>query len=389
MARRASRDEPVARRYQVALVIETSNAYARGLLQGVGRLVRELGTWTVTLVEAGRGDGGAGRLAGWRGDGILARIENRRVARAVAAHAVPAVDLSAARLLSALPWVETDDRAIAVAAAQHLGERGFRRFAFLGDRRFAWSALRARYFAEALAATGLTCDAFSLPAALPPGRQRAATAAWLQRQAFPLAVFCAYDPLAHHLLEVARGLGLGVPDQLAVLGVDDDAVLCGLADPPLSSIRPDAVGAGYAAARLLDRMLHGEAIPARGLLLPPLGVAERASTDGMAVDDPQLRAALALAQAHACDGIGVPALAQAAGLSRQALDRRCRRVLGRSPKAELDRVRLRRVRELLLGTDLSVAAIAARAGFAHPEYLGVFWRRHKGVSPAAWRATQR
>jgi LacI family transcriptional regulator len=372
-------------RRRIALVIETSNQYGRGLLQGVGRFVREHAAWSVTLMEGGRGDGGAAHLAGWSGDGILARVENPRIAAAVARAGVPAVDLSAARLLPGLPWVETDDRAIAELALQHLRERGFTRFAFLADRRFAWSTQRSRHFTALLTAADLPCTSHAVATTQPVAQARAATAAWLQAQQFPLAVFCAYDPLGHHLLEVARSLGIQVPEQLAVLGVDDDAVLCSLGDPPLSSIRPDAEGAGYAAATLLERALSGQTLRPQGHFLQPLGVAERASTDGVAVADPKLRAALALAQARACDGIGIPAMVRAAGLSRQVLDRRCQRVLGRSLKAELDRIRLRRVGELLRATDLPVAEIARRTGFAHPEYLGVCWRRHTGVSPAAWR----
>lgn len=382
------KSSPNRQRRQIALVIETSNAYGRGLLAGISRRMRELGTWSATLIEAGRGDGGAGHLAAWSGDGILARIENADVAAAVQATGLPAVDLSAARLLPALPWVETDDRAIAAQAVAHLRERGFRQLGFVGDARFAWSANRARHAAELLRADGLDCITCNLRPGQAVPAQREAIAAWLRSCAFPLGVFCAYDPLGHLVLDVARGLRLHVPEELAVVGVDDDAVLCGLADPPLSSVRPDAEGAGHAATGLLERLLAGEAVPPQAVLFRPLGLAARASTDGIAVDDPQLRAALALAQARACDGIGIPGLVRASGLSRQVLDRRCRRLLGRTIKEELDRIRLRRVRELLLGTDLPVSGIARLAGFDHPEYLGVVWRRHLGVSPAAWRRSQ-
>lgn len=370
-------------------MIETSNAYGRGLLAGVSRRMRELGTWTATLIEAGRGDGGAGHLAAWTGDGILARIENAGVAAAVRATGLPAVDLSAARLLPELPWVETDDHAIAALAVAHLRERGFRNLGFVGDGRFAWSGNRARHAASQLRAEGLDCAVCTVQPGQAVPAQREAIAGWLRARTFPLGVFCAYDPLGHLVLDVARGLGLHVPEQLAVVGVDDDAVLCGLADPPLSSVRPDAEGAGHAAAGLLERLLAGEPVPPQAVLFRPLGLAARASTDGIAVDDPQLRTALALAQARACDGIGIPGLVRASGLSRQVLDRRCRRLLGRTVKEELDRIRLRRVRELLLGTDLPVAGIARLAGFEHPEYLGVVWRRHLGVSPAAWRRSQK
>lgn len=369
-------------------MIETSNAYARGLLAGIARRMRELGTWSATLIEAGRGDGGAAHLAAWRGDGILARIENATVAQAVRATRLPVVDLSAARLLPRAPWVETDDAAIAALAVAHLRQRGYRHLGFVGDARFAWSAQRQRHASAALAAEDLPCASCILAGDAAVGDRRDTLATWLRAQPMPLGVFVAYDPLGHLLLDVARALGRHVPEDLAVVGVDDDPVVCTLADPPLSSVRPDAEGAGYAAADLLERRLAGARGAARGHLRPPLGLTARASTDGVAVDDPQLRTALALAQAKACDGIGIPGLVRASGLSRQVLDRRCQRLLGRSLKAELDRIRLRRVRELLLGSELTVADIARLTGFAHPEYLGVVWRRHTGRSPAAWRAAE-
>ena len=113
------------RRREVALLIETSNAYARGLLRGVVRYIREHQPWSFHLMEQGRGDDPPGWLAGWKGDGIIARIETPRIAAAVVKANLPTVDLSAARLVPTAPWVETDDAVIARLAADHLVERGF------------------------------------------------------------------------------------------------------------------------------------------------------------------------------------------------------------------------------------------------------------------------
>ena len=144
---------PVRRR-QVAILIETSNAYARGLLQGVVHYIREHLPWSFHLMEQGRGDDPPPWLAGWAGDGIIARIETPRIARAVVKTGLPAVDLSAARLVPGLPWVETNDEDIARLAADHLIERGFKRFAYCGDPRFNWSVWREGHFAARLKAAG-------------------------------------------------------------------------------------------------------------------------------------------------------------------------------------------------------------------------------------------
>lgn len=175
------------RRRHVALLIETSNSYARGLLEGVIAYVREHESWSIHLPEQSRGERPPAWLGRWRDDGIIARIENATIADAVARTGLPLVDVSAARMLPAVPWVETDDAAIARSALEHLVERGFRRLAFCGDPRFNWSNWRAAHF-ERLAeqagcetwsylsvafkrAAGLTPTAFRSRSRPPAGRQ--------------------------------------------------------------------------------------------------------------------------------------------------------------------------------------------------------------------------
>ena len=147
-------------RREVALLIETSNGYARGLLNGIIAYIREHERWSVYLGEHGRGDDPPRWLRRWRGDGVIARIENQRIASAVVESGLPAVDVSAARKVEALPWVETDDRAIANAAARHLLERNFRQLAFCGDDRFNWSRWRSEHFQRAASEAGVACSVY-------------------------------------------------------------------------------------------------------------------------------------------------------------------------------------------------------------------------------------
>lgn len=378
------------RRRQVAILIETSNAYARGLLQGVVHYIREHRPWSFHLMEQGRGDDPPPWLAGWEGDGIIARIETPRIARAVVRTGLPAVDLSAARLVPALPWVETNDEDIARLAAEHLMERGFKRFAFCGDARFNWSHWREKFFSARLKATGHACEVFRPGVAAGDlAAEERELARWLRELPKPVGVMACYDIRGQQVLAACRGAGLAVPDEVAVIGVDNDALLCELASPPLSSVIPNAHRAGYEAAALLDRLMAGKRVAATARLIAPLGVAERQSTDVLAVDDRDVARAVRFIREHACEGINVSDVLRAAPLSRRVLEQRFQRLLGRTPREEILHVRLSRVKQLLGETDLPLYLVAERTGFEHTEYLSVVFKRETGRTPSAWREEAR
>ncbi len=373
------------RRRQVALLIETSNAYARGLLQGVVHYIREHEPWSFYLMEQGRGDDPPPWLARWKGDGIIARIETPRIAAAVVRAALPAVDLSAGRLVPELPWVETDDEQIAGLAASHLLERGFKHFAFCGDARFKWSELRARHFAARIRLAGHAVHEFSSKAGGEVAAQARALRAWVESLPKPVGIMAAYDICGQQVLDACRSAGLAVPSDVAVIGVDNDALLCDLASPPLSSVIPNAHRAGYEAAALLEKLMARRKVPASAHLIPPLGVAARQSTDVLAVDDRDVARAVQFIREHACEGINVGDLLRTVPLSRRVLEQRFQKLLGRTPREEILHVRLARVRQLLGETDLPLYIIAERTGFEHVEYLSVVFKRETGCTPSDYR----
>jgi LacI family transcriptional regulator len=180
-----------------------------------------------------------------------------------------------------------------------------------------------------------------------------------------------------------------VPDEVAVLGVDDDEVLCGLASPPLSSVMPDAIGAGRLAAELLDQLMRGGQLKRSEWLLPPLGIITRQSTDVLAIDDPLVVAAIRQIRDHACNGIKVTDVARDLKTTRRVLENRFTKRVGHTPHEEIARVQFRRVEHLLLETELSLAAIAARAGFKHTEYMTVAFTKRHGMPPSRWRQERR
>jgi len=376
---------------RVALLIETSNAYARGLLRGIRSYVRAHGDWSLYLGEQRRGESAPRWLPQWQGDGVIARIETAEIARAVLASRLPAVDVSAARHIPELPFVETDDRQIAIAAAQHLLGRGLRHFGFCGDRRFMWSNQRGEHFEQFLRGAGFACQRYETPARGPRSwaADFEALIAWLQHLPTPVGILACYDIRGREVLDACRAAVIRVPDDVAVIGVDDDDLICELAEPRLSSVIPNTHRTGYEAAALLDRLMAGEHVPPGAYLIPPLGIATRHSTDVLAVDDPDVAAALRFIRDHACEGINVENVVAAVALSRRVLEIRFKKATTRTPHEEIQRVQLDRVKQLLTQTDLTLDAIAHRCGFRHTEYMSVAFKRATGQTPGKFRGQVR
>lgn len=373
------------RRKAVALLIETSNAYARGILSGIMAYVRQHKPWSISLPELGRGDTPPRWLSRWKGDGIIARIETKEIARAVARTRLPVVDVSAGRYIKTVPWVETDDEAIARAAVDHLLERGFRRLAYCGEPRFNWSRGRSEHFRRLVAKAGAEGHVYEAAGTT----DRRDLAAWVRRLPKPVGVMACYDIKAQQLLDVCRELGIAVPEEVAVLGVDNDPLLCSLTTPPLSSVIPNTHRTGYEAAALLERLMGGDRVAPSAHLIPPIGVETRQSTDVLAIGDRDIAGAVRFIREHACDGATIADLLKAVPLSRRVLEARYRKATGRTPHEDLVRFRIDRVKQLLSETDHSLERIAALAGFDHPEYMSVAFKRETGQTPGAFRAGAR
>lgn len=373
----------------VALLIETSNAYARGLLTGILRFMRSHEPWSLYLPEQERGASPPKWLSEWEGDGIIARIESEPIAAALSNLHMPIVDLSAARHVESLPFVETNDVSIAELAAAHFSERGFRRLAFCGDPGFAWSEIRKQSFQAIAQRTHVELHTYDGRSRTDRNyswtQEREQLANWLLALPKPIGIFACYDIKAQQILDVCRDLEIAVPESIAVLGVDNDQLVCELSSPPLSSIMPDALQTGYQAASLMARMMDGESLPPTGHLIDPIGIQTRQSTDILAIDDNDIAVALQFIRENYWRGIQVPDVLQVVPLSRRVLESRFKRYLGRTPREEILRLRLERVKQMLRETDLQLAQVALRCGFENPEYMPVFFKRETGISPSEYR----
>jgi LacI family transcriptional regulator len=328
-----------------------------------------------------------------RWDGIISRPTDHRLAAMFRGMGVPVVDLNDQHDDLGLPRIHSDDAAIGRLAAQHLLERGFRHFAFCGFTGEPWAAGRRDGCIEMLREAGCTCVVHESywrgPLAQEWDREQERIARWVARLPRPLGIVACNDLRGQHVLDACGRVGLAVPEEVAVIGVDDDELLCEMCDPPLSTVVPAAERIGYEAAELLDRLMAGGASPAGERKIEPLGVVTRQSTDVLAIPDTDVAAAVRFIREHACEGIRVADVLRHVPLSRSLLERRFRRFLGRSPQAEIRLVQVKRISQLLTETDLPLRAIAELSGFEHVEYLSVVFKRLTGHSPGGYRQSVR
>ncbi|MDR3375748.1 MAG: DNA-binding transcriptional regulator [Ancalomicrobiaceae bacterium] len=374
----------------VAVIVETSNSYARGVLRGIHDYARTRNGWTLYLTEHGRHEFDESFACNWKFDGAIARVETDRMARIITAMGVPTVDVSAARLIDGLPWVETDDETITRVALDHLQDCGLQNFAYFGDPFYNWSVWRQQSFERILGRPDIIGSRiFNLPVRTEPRvqwwTQREAIRDWLDSLPKPVGILACYDACGQQLLEICRYYDFKVPEDIAVIGVDNDELLCELATPSMSSVIPNSFRTGIVAAQILDCMMSGETLPARKYSIEPLGVRKRVSTDVLTVGDPHVAKAIAFIRQKAHENISVEDVLGIVPLSRRVLEARFRRALNRTPHQEILRARTNAVRELLLETNMSLSEISEALGIEHPEYLSVFFKKETGLTPREYR----
>jgi LacI family transcriptional regulator len=336
----------------------------------------------------------------WKPDAIICQVYGHGLATLYRQLGIPVVELFERTARSPFHRILPDDIATGELAARHFLERGYRHFAFFGLSSLSWARKRCDGFkAEierafehrrenglesefTLASTG----PFTFDEAVPPADRRHAVeaGAWLRSLPKPLALFAANDLWGFELIQAARESGLNVPDDVAVLGVDNDELLCEVAHPPLSSIRIGGERMGRLAVSVLDDVLSGRRLATSIPPVPPVGVVSRQSTDCMAVTDPDVAIALRRIRQQAITGMSVKELLAGVSVNRRTLERRFLRALGHTLLEEIHRVRLNRAKELLQG-DLPIYEVAQRSGFSTPEYLATSFLRSAGETPTDYR----
>ena len=374
---------------QVALLIDTATDWGRRMIRGIGRYAQQQGGWDLWLEQ--RCQYAPGRLPpNWRGDGIIARVADRAMARHLARASGVVVNVSTARVPGArFPTVTADLQAAAKLAIGHLLDQGFRHFAYYAPMALSFVEDHHHSFVQTLAESGYSCSLLPAPGGKRPRegwqRHHKKLERWIRDLPKPVAVLTWTGRRGREVIYACRALGLSVPEQVAVLGADDDTLLCETCNPPLSGVALTSERIGFEAAALLDRLMQGGKPPSKPLLIEPARVIVRQSTDTLAIADEDLARAIAFIRVHAATPIQVCDILRAVAVSRRSLDRRFQQVLGRTPAEEIRRVHLERAKQLLADTDLPVPNVAAASGFRSREYLARFFKLETGLSPRQYR----
>ena len=363
---------------RVYLAIDRRRAYCRGVLRGIYRYMLPKRQW-VCLKNTQLAE-----VAYWDVKGTLADVDTPKLARGLVGLERPVVNTSFLLDDPRVPRVGVDDRAVGEMAAEYFLQRNFRNFAFYSRATWAHARPRREAFAERLKQAGCEC----LVVDFPDTRDRAyhdRLVNWLRHLPKPVALFAGDDVEGQYIVETCFVGGVNVPEELTILGVDDDELLCNETFPPLSSIELPLEKIGYEAARLLDRLMHGHAAPEHPILFPPAKVITRASSDILAIDDPDLAAAIRFIRDHADRPLSVTEVLANVPISRRTLEDRFSKILGRTVLQEIHATHLERAKALLAQTDLRIPDVASAAGFANSMHLHRLFRSHVGMTLTAYR----
>ncbi len=369
------------KRRRVSLAIDVTGSYGRGVLKGIMAFAKTR-NW---IVDIQLSDSDGARADEWNVDGVIAqaitRPLDRRIVKGCLKHKVPMTNVSNMFGGSVMPTVLPDDEAVGRLAADYFAGRGFTRFAFFGYRdRGSYSESRRHGFAQAVARKGGRLFDLDAGRAAP-----AQVGQWAKSLPVPVGVLCCNDRLAYDFLSECQRAGVAVPDDLAVLGVDDDELVNTLISPSLSSVTLPTNRIGFEAASLLQKLMDGHDAPTTPMLFPPVSVVTRQSTDITALEDRDVSAALLFIRKHVTEAIGVEDVVAAVAISRRSLERRFQAALGRSVLGEMRHRRVERAKELLAMTDLAMPAIARASGFGDATRLGIVFRQVTGQPPTEFR----
>ena len=385
------------RKKQVLLIIESSRAYGRGLIQGVSRYVRKHEHWNIHFEEQGIMTSAPSWLENWNGDGIICRTGVSPLGMKLREFDCPLVELlgDGGHFISE---VQSDAGAAGEIAAKHFIDNGLRNFAYYSYGKTWWCKTREKAFESALAKQGFSCDILSSqcdekPTAFPvwESSYESSLLAWLEQLPKPIGIWTAADTVAQRVLAASQKLGFRVPDEVAILGIDNDTYLCNILTPTLSSIEPNSLKIGYHAAELLDQKMNNPESfrqnatkPIVPQMLAPLGVVTRQSTDIIAVDDPQMARIARFIRDNALHGIRVCDVAREFDLSQRTIERRYKKCFGKTIDSEISHIKIEHAKLLLRETLLPVATIGERVGFDANYFIKAF-RREAGMPPRAFR----
>jgi LacI family transcriptional regulator len=379
----------MAQHLRIGLAINHALAYYRGILRGIRHYAETRPHWVFNalVIEEGR----RRSTSTSQPDGVIASINTPELANSMRRWPRPVVNVSAVVPDLRFPNVRVNNDLVGQLAAQHFLDRGLRHFAFVGQVGQLVSDEREVAFRKALAAGGhpLACYHDRATRPFDPSGRRwpldRGVLRWLRSLSKPIGILAQNDLWGMRLAEACRQIDMRVPEDVALLGVDNDDLYCELSRPTLSSVVLPSQRIGVEAAALLERLLEGAPPPAEPILMPPVGIVTRRSTEVLAIDDADVVAAVRLIRESAHVPLRASDVLKEVQLGRRTLERRFRQHLGRGVSEEIRRVHLERARRLLIETTAPMKSIAQQAGFSDFRHMAVVFRQELGMSPSKYR----
>lgn len=376
------------KRKRVALLVAGWNQYGRGIIEGAWHYAQHH-RWNLDMQPAGP-DGTMHMPEGWQGDGIIATVHSPELAATLRGYGVPVVNVSGARFTgSDFPRVCSDAKAVMELAVEHLRSKGLGQIAFCGEPQREFLAFWEQTYANAARDLGFAPLLYTRRAGIAPDAgivvQRRDRARWLRSLPHPVGVIGWDTITCRNVANACEFAGLQVPDQVAIISLSTEDLLGQTIHPPISGVDIPVKRIGYEAASLLGQLIRGKRPANRELLLRPLGITTRQSTDLFECDDAKVRQVMRFIKENAVSGINVKDLLRAVPMGRRTLERRFTAVVGHSAAEEIRRAKIERVRQLLTTSDLSVPEIAEACGFAYAEHMIPLFARYHGATPAAFR----
>ncbi len=362
----------------VSLFSETAREYGREFLKGVAQYALEHKDWRLRLISP-EDIGGRNSLHGV--DGVISRVADYNLMERMLASGIPVVDSFCQKRDPMLIGVDSDHSKIGRMAAAYFLQRGFQNFAYCGYQSISYSDLRSAAFSRAIADAGYECLEFSdvehatnaifFNEKTKPPRNARRLASWLSSLPPRTAVFCANDLRAYHVLRICQDIGRDIPRDIAVLGVDNDTILCSYASIALSSIDPNAFGIGYAAAKILDAAMCRREKPKnrRVFHVKPGTLKERESTSVYPVDSEWFEKALLYVEANVDKQISLPSLAKIAGVSERTLQNAFQHSFGTSAGKYIMSLKMRKAKTLVESGKFMKKEIAYMLGFSSPQHF--------------------
>ncbi|GAA0368722.1 DNA-binding transcriptional regulator [Bowmanella denitrificans] len=382
-------------RHSITLLFNANKVYDRQVIEGIGHYLQSSkADWDVYLEEdfLCRLE----HIHEWSGDGIIADFDDMNIQLALKGSDKPVVGVGGSysnpNHYPAVPYVATDNYALVKLAYEHLKQKGLERFAFYSvpiDENHRWAREREAAISELTAKDGYECQIYQGHCTRPETWQYAMNRLtdWIQSLPKPIGILAVTDSRARHLLQACDHIGLIVPDNVAIIGIDDDDIARFLSRISLSSVTQGCFEMGYQAAKLLHKQLSNIQVGRKQILVPPAGVASRQSTDFKALKDPYVIQAMHYIRQHATRGIKVEQVTDFVGISRSNLEQRFRSERGHSIHTELHNQKLGRACKMLSDTQVSPTEIANICGYPSLQYMYAVFKRHFDQTPTEYRSS--